>query len=113
MVKLESKIKGRKADREYQRKKRADGFIDYVYKMKDWYDLHPYAWRAHHAVHKAVKEGKIIKGECEFKDWTCSATIQAHHEDYEKPLEVRWLCASHHKKVDLGLILLTKIKRLC
>lgn len=26
--------------------------------------------------------------------------VQAHHNDYDKPLEIRWLCRLHHKAVD-------------
>lgn len=30
----------------------------------------------------------------------CGATkVEAHHDDYEKPLEVRWLCKQHHSEV--------------
>lgn len=36
---------------------------------------------------------------CEF----CGATenIHRHHDDYDKPLEIRWLCASCHKRFHL------------
>ncbi len=41
----------------------------------------------------AVKAGKIIRKNCE----KCgSIKSQAHHDDYTKPLEVRWLCSIHH-----------------
>ena len=26
----------------------------------------------------------------------CGATAEAHHPDYDKPLEVEWLCKKHH-----------------
>ncbi len=27
---------------------------------------------------------------------------QAHHEDYSRPLDVKWLCAKHHKELHNG-----------
>jgi len=60
-------------------------------------------WKANHAdkrdahsiLGRAVKSGKIIKTPCE----VCGSTyrIHGHHEDYTKPLEVKWLCPQHHK----------------
>jgi hypothetical protein len=45
-------------------------------------------------VGRAVRYGKLIRKPCE----VCGATkrIHAHHDDYDRPLDVRWLCASHH-----------------
>lgn len=40
-----------------------------------------------------LRRGKIEKKPCE----VCgSEESQMHHEDYSKPLEVRWFCRNHH-----------------
>ena len=45
------------------------------------------------AVGNAIRDGRIARQPCE----VCGATkAQAHHDDYGKPLDVRWLCANHH-----------------
>ena len=48
-------------------------------------------------VNNALKSGRIKKSPCE----VCGSTyrIHGHHEDYSKPLEVRWLCPKHHREV--------------
>lgn len=45
----------------------------------------------------AVKTGKLIKRHCEI----CGSffKINAHHEDYSKPLNVKWLCWDHHMEI--------------
>jgi hypothetical protein len=48
---------------------------------------------ARRKVSTAIASGKLIAKPCE----RCGADkSQAHHDDYQKPLEVRWLCAIHH-----------------
>jgi hypothetical protein len=53
-------------------------------------------WRAQYLVKKALKKGTLNKSDSceECGDRWCR--IQAHHEDYDKPLEVIWLCPSCH-----------------
>lgn len=97
--------KYRERDRKYQMKKRAEGKIDKTQEYKEWREDHPLAYNAHKIFHKALRDGLVSRGvNCQLEDQSCSRVIQAHHPDYSKPLEVVWLCASHHKKVDLGLI---------
>lgn len=44
---------------------------------------------------RAIRSGKLIKGICE----VCKTKkVEAHHDDYYKPLEVRWLCKKHHRQ---------------
>jgi len=53
--------------------------------------------RAHIAVHAAVKRGHLTRKPCEI----CGESkVQAHHDDYTKPLSVRWLCKTHHIEAD-------------
>lgn len=53
----------------------------------------PMVHAAHVAVGNAVRDKKLTRGACE----VCGATrVHAHHDDYAKPLDVRWLCAAHH-----------------
>lgn len=48
---------------------------------------------AHVITGNAIRDGKIDKKPCE----VCGSTkVHAHHDDYAKPLEVRWLCPKHH-----------------
>jgi len=35
-----------------------------------------------------------------------SEDVERHHQDYSKPMLVRWLCRPHHKAVDSGEIVL-------
>jgi hypothetical protein len=49
--------------------------------------------RAKEHVRAAVRDGRLKKEVCE----VCGEKeSQGHHPDYEKQLEVRWLCQKHH-----------------
>lgn len=49
--------------------------------------------RAHNIVEQAILNGLLVRRPCE----VCGVLhVDAHHDDYSKPLEVRWLCRKHH-----------------
>lgn len=61
-----------------------------------WRTEHPDAYKAHTAVSNAVRDGKLKKQPCAI----CGTDkVHAHHQDYAKPLEVKWLCAKCHHRV--------------
>lgn len=41
----------------------------------------------------AVRTGRLTRQPCEICG---NSRSHGHHEDYSKPLEVKWLCATHH-----------------
>ena len=46
----------------------------------------------------ALESGKLIKSlKCEVCD--CESFLYGHHDDYSKPLEVRWVCKECHYKI--------------
>ena len=63
-------------------------------KMRERY---PEKYKARTILGNAVRDGKMKRLPCE----VCGSTdrIHGHHEDYNFPLTVRWLCAVHHKEV--------------
>ena len=57
----------------------------------------PNKYKAHCVLNNAVRGGKLQRGiSCEI----CGSgtTLHAHHDDYSKTLEVRWLCATCHRQ---------------
>lgn len=71
-----------------------------------WRKAHPLTgeaktkYDARKAVHSARRRGQIKRGPCLF----CGTTerIEAHHEDYSKPLAIVWVCKTHHHAITKG-----------
>lgn len=60
---------------------------------KKWLANNTIKRSAHILVGNHIRAGKLIKCACEI----CGdENTNAHHDDYAKPLEVRWLCDIHH-----------------
>lgn len=61
-------------------------------RTSNWRAKNPEKYKAHLEVKKALYNGLLNKVGC----IVCGKDAQAHHEDYAKPLEVMWLCKTHH-----------------
>lgn len=61
---------------------------------KVYRDKFPTKYKAHNMVNNAIRDGKLFSEPCEL----CGEKAHAHHDDYAKPLNVRWLCPDHHKQ---------------
>jgi hypothetical protein len=63
--------------------------------IKEYRARYPKKYKAHSMVNYHVRAGNISKKPCEICGDFLKA--EAHHDDYDKPLDVRWLCSIHHK----------------
>ena len=60
-----------------------------------YFEKYPEKYTAKTLTWNAIKSGLLKKQPCE----VCGIEYtEAHHDDYSKPLEVRWLCIKHHNE---------------
>lgn len=84
--------------REIANKQHANHSEDRNEYNKQWRKDNPIKAKAHDAVRKARKEG-LVNQPCE----VCGEKAHGHHENYEKPLELTWLCPSHHQQRHIAI----------
>ena len=65
---------------------------------------YPLKIQSRHELNHAIEGGELKRGRCE----DCGKTpdqekIYGHHEDYNKPLDIVWLCSSCHMRRHLSL----------
>src|SRR5689334_5196676 len=63
-------------------------------RQAEWQAKNPLARWAHIALASGLRRGLVKRRPCE----VCgSEPADAHHDDYSRPLEVRFLCRRHHR----------------
>ena len=64
-----------------------------IERKRRWRENNEEKYHAHNVTKRAIDSGKMSRKPCE----VCGAEpSDAHHDDYSRPLEVRWLCRKHH-----------------
>ena len=91
-TKYDTSEKGKRSRKRYDQS--AKGKIARDRQMKKYSLANPAKRDAKRLVYNAVRRGDLIRQPCA----VCSTTenIHAHHCDYDKPLDVMWLCQKHH-----------------
>jgi len=72
--------------------------------FRDWLRQYAFnnreAYNAQRVLGHAVKVGKIARQPCE----VCgNPRTDGHHDDYSRPLDVRWMCRMHHRELHTKL----------
>lgn len=81
--------------REYDRNRgtRSGGHKPDKWAGHRYHRRNPHKRAAHVATGNAIRDGRLVRQPCE----VCGhEPAEAHHDDYSKPLDVRWLCTAHH-----------------
>ena len=79
--------------REYDRGRGNRQSIEYLHEYRNKF---PLKYKAHSMVNSAIKSMKLFKEAC--GECGSDKNTHAHHDDYSKPLNVRWLCAACHSQ---------------
>ena len=81
------------------------GKASHAASITKWRERNKTKYEAQNKVNNALRDGKITKPtQCE--GCNKKTPVQGHHDDYNKPLEVRWLCSechsAHHDSMKKG-----------
>jgi len=92
----------RKCGIEYKQKHYAHNEGEYYARNVEQRSIHPERIRAYRIVEAALRNGEITRPE------SCSkcgktGTIVAHHNDYDRPLHIAWLCLSCDRQLHADL----------
>lgn len=68
-------------------------------RKESWRKNFPERKNAQAKVFRALQNGKILRQPC----FVCGDKAEAHHPDYSRPLDVVWLCSSHHRQAHLNI----------
>ncbi len=79
--------------RQYDRNRGSRQGYEYA---KEYRQKYPNKYRAKSIVNRAVRAKKLFSQPC----YECGSidSPHAHHDDYSKPLNIRWLCPPCHSK---------------
>ena len=64
-------------------------------RQQQWRRANPRRYLAHLYVEAAKRCGILTPQPCE----VCGGKAEAHHPDYNRPGDVRWLCRKHHAQL--------------
>lgn len=64
--------------------------------LREYRERFPKKYLATSMIARALRSKKLFKEPCEMCG--IKKSVHAHHDDYAKPLNVRWLCAAHHRQ---------------
>ena len=97
----DGRLKQCKSCKKIADKKWCDENQEYMTKRKrEWLINNREKKRAHATVYKKLISGKLVKQPCEI----CGKVkVDAHHDDYKKRVDVRWLCRKHHLEIHRGM----------
>ena len=62
--------------------------------VEKWRTLNANRRAAHTILNNALRKGTVCRHAC----FVCGGNAEAHHPDYDRPLDVVWLCSRHHKE---------------
>ena len=92
----------RECGKEYKRQHYEQYYGDYYNRTRQYRREHPERYRAYSIVQEAIKNGELTRPD------TCSSCgnsgyIVAHHDDYNRALDVVWICLSCDRQLHADL----------